>query len=59
MADDNVSATDKAEVELAPAAPPRFPCLACGRETKEHTTNEEGVRSRICAMPLCRNVQPA
>jgi len=59
MADDNVAATDQTVVGLAPAVPARHPCERCGRETKEHTKDEEGRPRRICAMPLCRHVRLA
>jgi hypothetical protein len=58
MSNDRVSATDRAEagVSQTPTAA-RHPCVKCGRETKEHVPDANGDPQRICAMPLCRNVQ--
>lgn len=52
---------------LAAFAAAQHPCTVCGRETSEHHSPDYPVRliedrefpnSRICSMPLCRNVQP-
>lgn len=34
---DHVHTTDHVSAGLAPYKAPRFPCAACGKETKEHT----------------------
>jgi hypothetical protein len=47
--------------------PPRFPCGACGKETKEHHPEERTlsdgatalVPRRICSSPTCRAVSYA
>lgn len=36
---------------------PRFPCMACGRETKLHKAGRSGVSiARVCSVSNCRHI---
>ena len=52
---DVAQVTDQVIAELVPWAPPRWPCPACGRESKA----DHAFGSRVCSDRACRQRFPS